>query len=35
MTQETQKPQLNIPVVSGSALIANFMYPNAKAEYES
>ena len=35
MTQETQKQQLNIPVVSGSALIANFMYPNAKKEYES
>lgn len=32
-TAETQA--LNIPVVSGSALIANFMYPNAKKEYES
>lgn len=25
MTQETQKSQLNIPVVSGSALIADFL----------
>src|SRR5690606_36071729 len=25
MTKETQKPQLNIPVVSGSALIAEFL----------
>lgn len=33
MIQETQNPQLNIPVISGSALIANFMYPNAKNEY--
>lgn len=31
----SENPQLTIPCVSGSALIANFMYPNAKNEYES